>query len=86
MFQIYTGAKQCHQLVFILGDVSLHDVHTGAQQTLKRLNVDDWKEESQFQIISSLFHVMDSAVIHLSETNFGPITSHHMNLFICELL
>ncbi len=39
MFQIDTGAKQCHQLVFILGNVPLHDVHTGSQQTLKSLDV-----------------------------------------------
>ena len=41
VFQVHTGAEQRHQLVFILGDVPLHDVHTGAQQTLKRLDVDD---------------------------------------------
>lgn len=39
VFQVYTGAKQRHQLVFVLGDIPLHDVHTGAQQTLKSLDV-----------------------------------------------
>ena len=91
MFQIYTGAKQCHQLVFILGDVSLHDVHTGTQQTLKCLNVDYWKEEKvSFRLFGHYYFMwrteLLSAVIHLSETNFGPAISQYMNLFICEML
>lgn len=39
MLQVNTGAKQCHQLVFILADVPLHDFHTRAQQTLKSLDI-----------------------------------------------
>ena len=42
MFQIYTRTKQSYQLVLVLGNVPLHNLLTGTQQTLKRLNVYYW--------------------------------------------
>jgi hypothetical protein len=45
MFQIYTRTKQSYQLVLILGNVPLHNLLTGTQQTLKCLNVYYCKRE-----------------------------------------
>lgn len=38
-FQVHAGAEQSHQLFLVVGDVPLHDLLTGTQQTLKRLDV-----------------------------------------------
>lgn len=37
--QVHAGAEQSHQLLLVVGDVPLHDLLTGAQETLKRLDV-----------------------------------------------
>lgn len=37
--QVHAGAEQGHQLLLIVGDVPLHDLLTGTQEALKRLNV-----------------------------------------------
>jgi len=37
--QVHAGAEQGHQLLLIVGDVPLHDLLTGSQEALKRLNV-----------------------------------------------
>lgn len=41
--EIHAGAEQSHQLLFVMSNVSLHDLHTRAQQALKRLNIDHCK-------------------------------------------
>ena len=37
--QVHAGAEQSHQLLFIVRNVPLHDLLTGAQEALKRLHV-----------------------------------------------
>lgn len=37
--QVHAGAEQSHQLLLVVGDVPLHDLLTGAQETLERLDV-----------------------------------------------
>lgn len=64
VFQVYTGAEQCHQLVFILGNVPLHDVHAGAQQTLESLDVDYWNKNTDIS-----HEVMQRINMMLSKTS-----------------
>lgn len=45
--QVHAGAKQSYQLLLVVGDVPLHDLLTGTQQTLKRLNVYYWKTQTE---------------------------------------
>lgn len=37
--QIHAGAKHLHQLLLVVGDVPLHDVHAGPQQPLECLHI-----------------------------------------------
>lgn len=37
--QVHAGTKEGYQLLLIVGDVSLHDLLTGAQEALERLDV-----------------------------------------------
>lgn len=49
--QVHAGAKQSHQLLFIVGDVPLHDLLTGTQEALKRLNVYYCKDRRDVRFI-----------------------------------
>lgn len=48
--EIHAGAKQSHQLLFVVSNVPLHDLHTRAQQALKRLHINHCKTKKQKHI------------------------------------
>ena len=60
--QIHAGAKQSHQLLLVVSDVPLHDLFTGAQQTLKRLDVYYCKDTHtrDYKCFQTVKHMLDS--------------------------
>ena len=64
VFQVITGAKQRHQLVLVLRDVPLHDVHAGSQQALKSLDVNYWKKNTLGFLLSKAFIFLIESLKH----------------------
>lgn len=44
------GAKYLHQLVLVVVDVALHDLHARTKQAFKCLHVQDWNKRNYYYI------------------------------------
>lgn len=59
---VVLGAEDLLQLTLVVVNIALHDLHAGAEQSLKRLNVQDCKHRQKRYYHSSLVFVIK---IHL---------------------